>query len=104
MTVTEIYNTDDLQKTIDTKQDVLIDFFAKWCAPCMQGAPIFEAKSNEYKNTTFIKFNIDNMSSDEQEEWCITSIPALKHYKNKNLVHDEVGGLNHNTLKRILTT
>ena len=38
---------------------LLIDFWASWCGPCIQVAPALEEISEEMKEVTIAKHNID---------------------------------------------
>lgn len=55
----------------------LIDFYADWCQPCKQVAPILEELSKEYEG----KINIYKINTEEETElsaaFGIRSIPSL---------------------------
>ena len=71
---------------IQSSKPVLVDFYAEWCGPCkMQGA-ILESKVAPVKpELKILKVDIDGNISLAQK-FGIMSIPALRIFKNGNLV------------------
>jgi len=71
---------------------VFIDFFAKWCKPCINVMPLIEQleKGIVSKNILFFKVNIDNVSECVKE--CdIKSISKFSLYKNGELIESIIG-------------
>ena len=49
--VVVVENKDDFQnEVINTEGPVLVDFWAEWCGPCKQLAPLVEDASEEFKD------------------------------------------------------
>lgn len=66
-------------------QPVLVDFFAHWCGPCKQLAPILEEFSRLHVKITVVKVDIDfcpGLSSRLK----ILSVPTLILFQNRNEV------------------
>lgn len=40
---------------------MIVDFWATWCQPCVGIAPVFEALSAKYASTVFVKVDVDEM-------------------------------------------
>lgn len=68
------------QKNFDemtTKHNiVVIDFWAKWCNPCMQFKPIFEKVSEQFPDVAFTTVDTEQESTLAQA-FNIRSIPTL---------------------------
>src|SRR5690349_19626800 len=69
---------------------VVVDFFATWCGPCKECAPVFESLSNKYTNAVFIKVDVDKNTQIAQSEG-ISAMPTFKVYVKQNKVGEVVG-------------
>lgn len=83
---------ENFEATINTNDTVLLDFWASWCAPCQQFAPVYEAMSESHPGIVFAKIN-----TEEQQEiaghFQIRSIPTLMIFREQIIVFSQPGAL-----------
>jgi len=81
---------------------VLVDFNAKWCAPCQKMKPYLEAMKTSYAG----KVNIVSLDADENKTMMtqlkIDELPALLLYQNGKLIWQHTGYISEDDLKKQL--
>src|SRR5271170_7723770 len=80
----------------------IVDFSATWCGPCKQLAPKFEELSQEIKNISFAKVDIELLPS-VAEELDVEGVPTLVLFKDGKEVDRQVGAIGKTALKAWLT-
>ena len=71
----------------------VVDFWAPWCAPCRELAPVTEALASEFKGKiTFAKLNVDDFTP-LSEQYEVLSMPTLVIFKDGQPVNRIVGSL-----------
>ena len=80
----------------------IIDFWAQWCSPCLLFSPVFEKIQKEhYQEFIFVKVNVDEVSSIAQQ-YRITGIPTTLFIKNDKVIHQVVGAVNEEYIRKVL--
>ena len=77
---------------------VVVDYWATWCGPCKQMAPIIEELARDYEGR--VKFV--NAEVTFAAEKGILSIPTLEFYKSGRVEKTLSGGKSKNALKKVI--
>ena len=89
-------------KVINSKEPVLVDFWAEWCAPCKRLTPVIEELSKEYDGKIKIaKLNVEE-GKNAATNFGIMSIPTLMLFKNGKVVKQVVGIVSKKELKSMI--
>ena len=79
------------QEVLESTRPVLVDFWADWCAPCHQIAPLIEELADEFEGRARVaKIDVDANPGLAQTH-AIRSIPSLLFFKDGKAV-DQVSG------------
>lgn len=89
--IVEVTDANFQAEVLDADQPVFVDFWAVWCGPCRQIAPVFEELSEEYADKIkFVKVNVDEVT-EAVATYGIMSIPTLMLFKAGNPIETLVG-------------
>jgi thioredoxin len=92
----------NFEETVADNEIVLVDFWASWCGPCRQFAPVYEQASTEHPDVVF--GSVDTEAEQQLAAAAqITSIPTLMAFKEGSLVFAQPGALPAQALEQVIT-
>jgi thioredoxin 1 len=94
------YVTDDTfeAEVLQSSVAVLVDYWAEWCGPCKNIAPILDEVAQEYAGRLKVaKLNIDEIQA-TPPKFGIRGIPTLMIFKNGNVEATKVGAVSKSQL------
>ena len=85
-----------------TKQPVLVDFWADWCAPCKQLMPVLEKLADEYQGA-FILAKLDADANQEiVQQVGVRGFPTCRLFVNKQAIDEFTGALPESEVRKFL--
>jgi thioredoxin 1 len=76
------YSADEWKTLVEeSKEPVVVDFFATWCGPCKAVSPLVEKLSDSVTSVKFYKVDVDELSTVAADNG-ISAMPTFLFYKN----------------------
>ena len=102
MAVADIKESTFADEVLMAPELVVVDYWADWCSPCKQIAPIIEELSNEYAGRVkFVKVDTSAEPGLAAEQG-ILSLPTLQFFQAGRVAKSLSGGKSKNALKKVI--
>jgi thioredoxin 1 len=98
---TSTLKMNEMEKTLEENDIVLIDFWAEWCGPCKMFGPVYEKASEKYPDIAFTKVDTEN-DRELATAFGIQSIPTLAIFREKILIYKQPGALPESGLEDLI--
>lgn len=98
----EVTDSSFEEVVLQSKQPVLVDFWASWCAPCRMLAPTVDAVAEKYAGSAqVVKVNVDD-NPNVSQRYGIKGIPTLILFKDGTEKERVVGATSKDAISRMI--
>ena len=79
------------EEVVESKQPVLVDFYATWCGPCQMQSPIVDEVAEAVKETAKVcKIDVDQ-AQETAGKYNVMSIPTILIFSKGQVAEQMVG-------------
>ncbi|MFD3684605.1 thioredoxin [Nocardiopsis sp. NPDC058631] len=102
-TVKHVTDATFKEEVLASDKPVLVDFWADWCGPCKQMAPVLDKLAEEYGD----KIEVVKLNTDQNPEtpraYNVMSLPTMNLYKDGEVVKQLIGAKPKRVLEKELS-
>lgn len=92
---------ENFKETYEKSDIVIVDFWASWCGPCMNFAPVYEKVSEDFPDIVFGK--VDTEAEQElSAHFSIRSIPTIMVIRQGYEIFFQPGALQEEHLRELI--
>ena len=87
-----VFNEENFDaEVLQSSEPVLVDFWAPWCGPCRQLAPVIDQLATEYEGSVKVGKVDTDQNPNLAVKYGIQSIPTIMIFKNGEVVNQMLG-------------
>jgi thioredoxin 1 len=102
MTIHELRDEKELEEVLGKYEIALLDFWAKWCPPCKEFYPVFEAAAEKHPDIAFCRVDTDE-AKPLQKGFEVHHIPTLVVIRERVMLTSQAGYLPDEGLEDLIT-
>jgi len=100
MTELNLTTENFIKEVLESELPVLVDFWAQWCMPCQQIAPVIAELAKKYQNKVKVcKVNIEQ-AKELAIQYGVMGIPNLIFFKNGKKIDQLAGSVSIETIEK----